>query len=258
MSDGTFETGLLVALAIAAIAIYWDLGRRMGRRKVSEDASWANLAWRAWWMLLASSSLVGTVLNTGLDAIDMYDLAWGLTLLTTNIVLIFAALWCLSFYLSYVIRGTRRWASPLAYFYSLNALLWLYVIFDSGPEGVDRTGSTVAVAFRSTLESHPLYVPLFLGLIVPVMIGAGAYGWLGFKAQDRTVKIRITVVGVGIFLWFGSSLIATAIGLSDWHWWPVASRMIGLATAGAIWLAHFPPAGVARRIGIEPLRLDTD
>ncbi len=253
MADPAALLPLMVGLAAFSAAVYIVLAIRLGRRAVSEDARVANHAWQAWWFLLAASSLVGSVFATMLAAADLYSLSFGLTVMMLNLILIFGALWGLSFYLAYLVTGRKSLWWPIALFYGLSALAWMYTIFEANPVGTVVEDGQAALTYAKPLTEQPLYTPLFMALLIPVLFIAGAYAYLGFRAHDRTVTFRISLVSASLIVWFGAALIASVLGLSDLSYWPVISRLVSLAAASTIYFAHFPPHAVVQRLGLRPV-----
>ncbi len=242
----------LVALATVSALIYILLGRRLGRRKVSSEAALANHAWQAWWILLAASTLVGTVMTSILGVLDAYSLPIALTVMMVNLLLVFGALWGLSYYLAYVVFGRVGLWNPIAWFYGTSVVAWFYTIFAAQPIGTQIVDGQAALLYATALEDQPLYPALLAALLLPILAAAGAYLYLGLKADDRTVRFRIILVSFSLIIWFGISLIATATALADLPGWPVVSRFISLGAAIMIYVAHFPPKALADKLGLRP------
>lgn len=258
MADSALLLPLSLALATFAALLYLALGIRLGRRKVTPAGALANHAWQAWWLLLAVSTLVGTVLTTILAALDLYTLAFGQTVMVVNLALIFGALWGLSYYLAYLTTGRIGVWKPFAWFYGASVVGWLYTIFAARPVDTVVEDGVAALLYAEDLTAQPLYIPLLLALLLPVLGAALAYAYLGIKADDRTVRFRIALVSGSLIVWFGISLVATLAGLSDLQAWPVLSRIISLAAAAVIYVAHFPPALVVRALKLRPVEVRDD
>ncbi len=251
MAADALMVSVLLGLAALSALLYLALGQRLGRRQVAPEAVVANHAWQAWWILLAMSTLLGTVFTGLLAAIDRYTLPLALTIMAVNLLMVFAALWGITYYLAYVVTGRTALWQPIAWFYAASATGWLYAIFSSNPVGTTTSGSA-ELLYEFALESHPLYMTLILALLVPIILAAAAYAYLGFKADDRTVRFRIVMVSMSLIVWFGTSLVATSTRLADFEGWPVFSRLISLGAAILIYLAHFPPRDLERRLGLRP------
>ena len=58
------------------------------------------------------------------------------------------------------------------------------------------------------------------------------------KVDQQVQRRRILLVSLSILLWFGSSLVGTALQASQTRAWSLVSRAIGLAAAATIYYAY--------------------
>jgi hypothetical protein len=115
---------------------------------------------------------------------------------------------------------------------------------------VGRWGTTVA--YRSQITG-PLFLLILLLLVVPQILAGLAYFTLYFRVQDATQRYRILLVSWSIVIWFGSALVASFAGLSNYDWWQIVNRLIGLAATLTILTAYRPPRWIKRRYGIASI-----
>ena len=90
-------------------------------------------------------------------------------------------------------------------------------------------------------------------LIFPQVIAGIAYFTLYFSVKEVTQKYRVAVVSGSIIIWFLSAFIASISGLSQYDWWQIASRLIGLGATLAILMAYRPIPWIKQRLGVESI-----
>lgn len=251
-------TLLLSALgSVVTSALYLYIGIVLRRRAVSAEAHLANGMFVLWWLGLGGIGLLGagmTVLyTTGHLPIWLYQANTSFSLLV-----IFAALWGLQFYLVYLYTGSRRSFAPLGAFYALLALATMALIEYTGtPDAIVDNGWSLRTAPR--VEFTPLFSLVFVALLIgPQMVAAVAYARLYRRARDRTQRYRIALVTTAILVWFGSSLVATALEASQSVGWQLTSRIISVLGATTILFAYRPPTWVQRRWGISSVESKPD
>jgi hypothetical protein len=240
------------SFALLTAGLYVYLAWRLRERVVS--SSDARVAWNIfiiWWISLATTTLIGGILNL-LGAFGLTELPVFITVTQVNLLIICVALWSLLYYLIYLFTGNNRSLIPITIFCIANYILLVYYVTASVPAGVTvgRWSTTIAYQHRIT---GALFIFVVLMALGPQMLGALAYFTLYFRVKDPTQKFRILLVSSSIFIWFGSSLVASIIGISEFDWWQIVSRIIRLSATLAILLAYFPPHWIKQRFGIAAL-----
>jgi hypothetical protein len=94
---------------------------------------------------------------------------------------------------------------------------------------------------------------LLVALIIPPVIASIGLVLLIFRVDDRSARYRLAALSFSLLTWFGISSFAALAGLSEVAWWPLASRVIGLVAALAIYFGYFPPATVQSRLQIKTI-----
>jgi hypothetical protein len=232
--------------------IYAYIAWRLRQRIVSSQE--ARLAWQlfiVWWAGLAATTLVSGLLNT-LGAFDLISMPLFIAMTYINILVICAALWGLLYYLMYLFTGNSRSLVPLTVFYVVYYALLVYYITARVPYDVTVGRWSTALAYRTQITG-PLFVLLLILLVVPQIIAGLAYFTLYFRVRDVTQKYRILLVSWSIVVWFGSALVGSFAGLSQFDWWQITNRLIGLAATLTILMAYIPPRWVKQRYGIASL-----
>ncbi|MES2155064.1 MAG: hypothetical protein V4510_08010 [bacterium] len=247
---------LSIVLAVASAIVYIAVGVQVGRRPASPDAQLAKRMFQAWWYGLAGLSLftpfVAILAQLGLDKYDIM-----LVLIQALLVVIFAAIAGLVYYLLYLYTG-RNWVLGAVVAYFLVMLVWLEYILVAAhiasygvpPDGGSKTFLDAA---GQRIKSDPLQGILFgLLVAVPPLLSAVAFFLLFFRVDGREQKYRIAVVSASLVVWFASSLTGTLTGLSSnpatQQSWQLLNMVIALAAATAVYLAYKPPAWVRRRL----------
>lgn len=245
--DGLF--GLITA------AVFAFIGWTLSRRPVEGEARSAVLAFATWWQGMAAVTVVGsaTRILAGMDLLSdgLYE-----TLLFLSLLPLCAALWGLLYYLLYLLTGSARVRVPLAIAYAaFYAVLLAFVVWGE-PDGYVADGVRLGANFTNPHPAWALRSVVFL-LVGPLIVGALGYLSLVRRVRDPVQKYRIWMVAGSVLAWFGSALLASEVGLSDVAWWPIASRLIGLAAAATILLAYRPPSWIQRRLGFDEGREET-
>lgn len=242
---------LVSASSALAAAVYVAVGVVVGRRPVEQRARLALAAFEAWWYGLGLATACGAV-TTALAATTGIGVDPLLAITLVILALICLALWGLLYYLVYLFTGRRGAWLPLAVFYVAYFGFLVWLILSAGPVGVESDDWGVQLEYRDPLADTALGMVALALLILPQIVGALAYFSLVFRLDERAARFRVAVVSGSILVWFGSSYLASATGVSDRPSWQVATRLIGLAAALAILLAYQTPAWLQRRLRLEP------
>ncbi|HUR61599.1 MAG TPA: hypothetical protein VM286_04465 [Candidatus Thermoplasmatota archaeon] len=249
MSEASLTLSALSA--VLAGAVYAYVGLRISRRRVSGEARTAQVLFCFFWFALAGSSLLRAfqlaLYMNGHLAIWLYS---GLG--QVAVLAIVVALVGLLYYLLYLYTGTNRIAIPLiVYGLVLYATFQALIAWYGPPPALGDDGWAIQRLPEVKLQPAAglLFVAFFLG---PQLAAAVAYALLYRKAREPTQRYRIAMVSGGFFVWFGSTFVATGLGLQG-RLWQVFSLMLSLAAAMVILLAYLPPPGWRRRWGLRSI-----
>ncbi|MCL4563004.1 MAG: hypothetical protein M1281_20620 [Chloroflexi bacterium] len=240
------------AFSFASGVIYYIVGRSLGRRRFSSTD--AHLAWNLfilWWYALAGNSLTSGALSL-LGGLGITNLPIFLTFTQANLLSACAALYGLMYYLLYLFTGNRKVLPPLTIFYILYYLLLTYYFNWSIPLRVD-VGKWSAQLVYQNQQAGFLYAFAFVLLVCPQIFGSLAYFTLFFRAREITQKYRIALVSGSIFIVFVGPVLASIFRWSQYDWWQIAGRLIGLGATATILLAYWPMRWIKQRFGVTSI-----
>ena len=240
---------LLLGAGLSALAgvLYFVVGHVASKRKTQAENSLALLAFTIWWYALGTTSIVSAS-ATAAGAFGLVDLPLLMTLTFALLAVICVALWGLLYYLIYIFFGSRSIAWPLAALYAFYYTYFVYVIIVANPIGVETGRWSNRFVYENPIEGDPVVLVLATLLLVPQMLGALAYFSLYFRTTDRMQRYRIALISGSIFLWFGSSLVASSVHISSSDVWQIANRFIALAATLTVLAAYVPPRFVRARL----------
>ena len=243
-------------LTILSAVIYYYVGTVLSRRRSSTLDT--RLAWRlfvVWWYALAASTFSGAVLSL-LGAFGIVGLPLFITITIMNLLSTCVALYGLMYYLLYLFTGNRKLIGPLSVFYIAYYAFLVYYIQASEPMSVNVGRWNATLAYQNQIQG-PLFLIALSLLVFPQIIGSLAYFTLYFRVQTATQKYRILLVSWSILIWFLSAFLASISGLSQYDWWQVVSRLIGLGASLAIMLAYQPPLWIKRYFSVTSIAEET-
>jgi len=223
-----------LAFALASAAIYGLVARTVQRRPVSDEVRGARNAFVLWWGSLAVLSAVAAVLALPFVPLDL-ALWEGLTIVLLGLICV--ALAGLVYYLVFIYTNQRKALLPIILGYAAVFLFLLYFIFKQVPNGVVDARWGPKMTYQNEVTTGPLVWALVILIIVPPILAAAAYLRLYGKVDDPLQKRRVLLVGLGILLWFLTSLGASVGNVQLADWWQVASRLISLTAAGMTYYA---------------------
>lgn len=265
MSQTTLAIATLGSILTSLLYVY--IGRVIRLRKVSPDARLANGMFVLWWHSLGALGFLGALTMMLYMAGTLDDRIWLFQAYTTVVILIlFLALWGLQFYLLYLYTGSRRWFMPLAVFYSVLFLLTEGLIeYIGSPDRVVDNGWQLKTEYLDpatgeygAVEFGMAFNLIFSALIIgPALLTAIAYARLYRKTDDRTQRYRIALVTGAIIVWFGSSVIGTALEVTGALAWQLFTRVIGILGAIVILMAYKPPRWVRERYRVDGVENET-
>jgi hypothetical protein len=240
---GTLVTGFL----------YLYIGNALRKRAVSGQARLANGMFVLWWQALGWLSLLGAAVTVVYMAGRLEVWVYQSYVLLVLLVL-FAALWGLQYYLVFLYTGSRRSFVSLGVFYAVLFTATVGLVERAGaPTGLSDDGWNIQPVPK--VVYGPAFNLLFTILIIgPAIVAAVAYLRLYWKTDDRTQRYRIAMVTGSVLVWFGTSLIATGANVSMSVWWQLTSRVISVLAALTILAAYKPPQWVRLRYGVRSIR----
>ncbi len=236
-------------LSTLAASIYYYVGHVLSQRRASsEDSRIAWLMFIVWWYALAATTFSGSLLSL-LGALGFVGLPLFVTITIVNLLATCVALFGLMYYLLYLFTGSRKLLTPLTLFYAAYYALLIYYVMASGPIDVSVDRWRAALVYENQITG-PLFVIVLLLLVFPQILGSLAYFTLYFRIKNPTQKYRVLLVSWSIIIWFLSAFLASIAGLSQYDWWQVVSRLIGLSAAMAIRFAYQPPSWIKQRYSV--------
>ena len=238
-------------LDLATVAMYGYVGWRLSRRRVDGPARLANNLFATWWVLLAGLTAL-TVVQRAAAVAGVDDLAFYLTILEIQLLVLCVALWALLYYFVYVLTGSRRAMAPITIFYAAYYVGLVFLVTARHPTGIVRDGATATLRFANE-ASGPANLIVLVLLLGPVLVGAAGYFRLFFRIEEPTQRYRIGLIAVTILVWFGIAAGASVAGLAQLAWWRAASSLLGLGAAISIYFAYQPPRFVRERYGVRPV-----
>ena len=239
-------------LSILCAGIYYYVGWVLNQRKpASSDARMAWSFFVVWWYALSATTLSGALLSL-LGALGVVGLPLFITFTLVNLLALCVGLHGLMYYLLYLFTGNSRLLGPLTAFYIGYYILLIYYVQASGPVSVAVERWRAVLVYQNQLRG-PLFIIVLLLLLFPQIVGSLAYFTLYFQVKTPTQKYRILLVSWSIIIWFLSAFLASLAGLSEYDWWQIANRLLGLTAALVTLLAYQPTALIKRRFGVTSI-----
>lgn len=237
------------AIATATALIFAYVAWRLGKRVVTDPA--ANAAFRLfrlWWLAAAIAGLAAP-LRIALYLGGLLP-PWAY-LASEHLVVIVACagLAALIGNLAYLHWGDRSKWIGIAIAYAVLAVALIgYLDWLGEPVSIRDNGWTLV---PESARAAPLVVSVaaLCLLVGPPMAGAIGYLLLLRHAPDATARYRIILLSVSLLLWFGSTLLTVALGLSGLAAFALGQGM-GVASACAA-LAAYDPPGPIRQRGVQ-------
>lgn len=238
--------------SIVSAGIYFYVGRSLSQRHVvSPDARLAWILFVVWWYAFAGTSLANAILNL-LGAIGLTSLPLFLTFTQLEILAACVALYGLMYYLVYIFTGNKKVLAPLTIAYITYYVLFMYYLNVSVPVSVSIGRWSVGVHYQQQ-PTGPFFTLMAIMLVFPQIIGSLAYFTLYFRVKEATQKYRVALVSWSIIIWFLSSFIASISGLSQYDWWQILSRLIGLGATLTILMAYQPINWIKNHLGVSSI-----
>lgn len=257
-----WQEGLLQALGGIAAVTYLLVAIVQGRRRVSSEGRMARNGFVFWWGGLALLGIYGVISALFLDP-ESFTLTGYRVLLYTFIPIIFIALAGLVYYLLYLYTGKRDLYKVVAIAYALLTVAFvLFVELQDPFVGPDPDTGEIGLQYEA---EAPAWAGLLFSivLVLPPFASAVAYVALLFQTKDRTVRYRILMVGGGIALWMGFSLLGSlgrfASGVEEQSFISqLVGQLLGLLSAVMVLLAYYPPPALRRALELRPVAGDDD
>jgi len=245
------EASLVAASAFAEASglLYLFVGWAVQDRAVGREHRRANDLFALWWWGLAALSILGGIVSLA-AALGFRDVAAFSVFTAVALLLLCIALLGLLSYLLYLFTGRNGLLLPLAVGYGAFYVAMLALLAAAGPDGVEVTHWGAKLTFARPI-APAFAAALGVGLLLPQALCALAYLRLARRLEDRAQRHRVEMVAVSIFLWFLSSLFASAAGLGQSDAWQVLSRCISLAAALTILGAYRPTPWMQRHWGLQ-------
>lgn len=249
MSNATLTYAAFYGIVVGLVYAY--VGYRVSQRKVSREAALAQNLFVTWWYALGASTVLGAI-QVLLYLGDALTVTLHNVFGQVNLLLVVVALLGLLYYLVYLYTGSRRALVPLTLFYAAFYVALLVLVYGSPPEGLTDDGWSIQAEPEIEWSPGTLWA-LIIALLVPQIGASLALFRLYFRVEGRTQKYRLLLLASAIFVWFGTVLVAAAVGLGELSWWPPVSRLLGLGAALTVLVAYHPPKWVQHRYGVTSI-----
>ncbi|MEA3189977.1 MAG: hypothetical protein QOD77_559 [Thermoplasmata archaeon] len=254
-------TTFVMATGFSALTglLYAYVGWRLQARRVSEDAKVAHGMFVLWWYALAATSALTVATNvlhmTGRLEIWLYQAITQVALLV-----LLSGLLGLLYYLIYLYTGNKRYLASLVVLYIVMYGWVVALLYQIGPP-TQLADNGWTITRLPKVDYNPAVALAFVVLLIgPQVAAALAYAGLYRKAQDNTQRYRIAMVAGSIVVWFGASLVASALqastGAASSEAWQYVSRMLTVLGGLAILMAYRPPRAWQKRWGLRSIEAE--
>ena len=240
MSALTLTLNALFFLAIALLFLY--VGRLVQTRPVEAPATRAGRLFALWWYALGLLALVqGSASVFG--AAGIQDPRPYLAVIHLGNAIQVVALWSLLYYVLFVYTGRHGFFWPLSSFYALVGLGIIYyiqsLVNQQDPGVVIRNWD--AGLDLDVSRADPMLQLLLAALVLPQLGALVAYFTLIFGAQGREQRYRVLLISTSLFVWLGSSYVASATNSISESIWVVAGRALAMLAGIMVIIAFRPP-----------------
>lgn len=216
------------------------------RRASSPRTQRAVAAFAGWWYALAATCSVTALVNLLVATADPpLSLVLGLQFL--NLSAACMGLAALLYYLLYFYTGRTFWFWPLTIVYAVAAALLIRMVGAWQPVEFVATPWSVQISYASAASGFAVIV-MGLLLIGPQLLASLAVLVLALRLPPSAERVRLLVVGGAIAMWFGSSLLASMLGLTDDVVWQAIQIWVPIVLGISVLLVHRPPHWLARHL----------
>ncbi len=217
------------------------VGTSLHQRKPTGAGLLAARCFVAWWWAMGTYMLLeGIALSLAAAGTAPFELLLALRLVAGPLIAAAAA--SLAFYIIFLFSGTRAWFAPLVVYYGLAAIAYDYSVLAHDPNGVVVASWHAGLSYAEPLAGDPLWTAVLASFGLPLIAGSIAYLTLLRRATSREQRYRIILVGASLLMWVSSGF-AGQLGSSDFLRF-FTLVVVGLATAGAVLAAYYPPRPV--------------
>lgn len=239
------------ALSYLVVGSLWGyVGLRLARRPTRPQDRAAARAFATWWLGLAAHSAIGVSFSVFL----MVGITTGPLIVAGTFLaglVIPVMFWGLLYYMVYLFTGRSFWLRPLTALYVAQGIALFLAIAYLRPVSIVSKGWFPVIQYAH--ESGAIF-DAFVGFvfIIPAFLATAAYATLFFRIRSPAKRIRVGLVGGGIFLWIATVIALGAIpGDSDpAH---ILNRLIALLAATSVLIAYEPPRWLRKRLGVAEL-----
>jgi hypothetical protein len=236
---------MLAAVAgvhLVTAAAFVAVGRRFLSRPVLPGLALPRDAFVAWWWCFAAY-LAGEGALALLAAAGWAPFSAFLVFRLVSGPLIAAAAFGLAYHVLFLWSGKAWLAIPIAFYYGGAACAYSLSIWLHGPTGVEVTDWSADLSYVTPMGGG-LWQAVLVSMGLPLVLGSLAYLGLAWKVHDRAQRYRIILVASSLLVWVISGYAAESRGGVLVRF--VAIVVLGLATAGSVTAAYYPPAAVRR------------
>lgn len=244
------------ATTLVVAAAYLYLASRLAgeRRTGAPGGPQALSLFAAWWGLTGINQVMGGLLYAA-AAFGYADLTVQTTYVVVQRLLLSGSMFGLMAYLLYLFRG-RMHLVTLALVYGAFYAFQLWTVFSREPTGVLLSRWRTDLTYAS---SAPAWADLvtFLVVVLPPVVGCLAYLRLLARVGDRSARVRIFTVSIGLIVWWVFAVAVGRASVYDNDALQLANRVLGLVVAVSILFAFWPLAWMQRVFRLKPYASST-
>lgn len=241
---------LAAALSFTAALLYVAVAVAIRQREARPaGVQRASGMFMLWWCGLAAVTALG-----GLNAVLVslweppVSLVVGLQFLTLPAACMGLA--GLLYYLLYLFTGRGGFFWLLVVGYALYCGFLIRSLAGWGPVGIEASFWEVSLVYAEP-ASPAVRASLFFLLLLPQLTAAVALLGFGFRLPRSASRVRVLVVASGVLAWFGSAVLASALGVDTEPAWEFVELVVPVAVAAAVLLVHRPPEWLQARMPAE-------
>lgn len=241
---------LLDAAFIGAFgAAYVAVGARVARRRLaSRDGQRAVRTFAAWWWGVAGLFLL-SALSSALRGLGVTQAGVHVAVALPSMLSLCVGLFGILHFVTYLVSG-RVVIAPFAVYYTIIFLALMYGVVAQPAEALAWTASVSHL----TIQTGPLLTGAIVAFLVPVIGACAFYFALFFRVHDPEQKLRVGATAAAFILWFGSAILASALGMADEPAWVPVGRGIGIVATLLVLVGYWPPRGLRARMATRAAR----
>ncbi|MDD5502704.1 MAG: hypothetical protein PHH26_04475 [Candidatus Thermoplasmatota archaeon] len=222
-------------------------------RKVRPEYKRPTIMFGVWWAIMGIIT-ANSIIQRALFEENIFVM--GISIIYVELVALSIGIFGLLYYTLFLFTGKEKLVIPLAVFYVAVAIWLVWMVYSGEPYVVKEStviaGKEYAPGAIAYVKPIPQYMSILVlsALVLPQIIVCIALYSLYFKLDKPTQKYRVFMIATGILVWFGSGLVANAIGISSNPAWASISKLISVLAVAMVYLAYKPPYFAKKKYGL--------